>query len=39
MKTPELLSDPVYHDEEAARLYRPGGSLAGWRVLPVLRRV
>lgn len=21
MKTPELLSDPVYHDEEAARLY------------------
>ena len=21
MHTPELLSDPVYHDEEAARLY------------------
>jgi transposase-like protein len=21
MRTPELLSDPVYHDEEAARLY------------------
>ena len=38
IRVPDLLSDPVYHDEEAARLYLQEVALAGWRLLPVLRR-
>ena len=38
MQTPELLSDPVYHDEDAARVVYRGRALAGFRDLPALRR-